>query len=147
MARDLVAEAGYRHKGLNRNSRTGVLRGPTDEAAAARCGFVYYMTRDDFADLIKIGFSCNPRQRQLELSQRHFGAVQIIGVEIGTMLLERQLHVRFEDYHIGGEWFVSNPELRARIDQLYYGPRFQQELAELMAHLHWPQIPTTALQW
>jgi T5orf172 domain len=135
-----------RAKGLNRN-RHGELRGPTDEEAAKVRGFVYFMQREDESKLIKIGFTMNPRSRRQALSKEFHCGVRVIGVEIGTMLLERQLHVRFEGHCVGREWFEPDGELVGYIEELNYGPRFHQALGDLMAHLHWPDIPNAVMEW
>jgi Meiotically up-regulated gene 113 len=116
-----------RPRGLNRN-RHGKLRGPTDEDAAKMRGFVYFMQREDESKLIKIGFSLNPRARQQSLSREIFCPVHIIGIEIGTMLKERQLHLRFEEHSVQGEWFEANADLLSYIDHSITGQDFSRLL-------------------
>jgi hypothetical protein len=64
---------------------------------------IYFMERNG---LIKIGFSESPHVRASHLRSNLIGCIN------GTRLLERQLHVRFGNFRVKGEWFKDALELR-----------------------------------
>ncbi len=65
--------------------------------------FVYFAKR---GELIKIGVATDPEARMRELSAK------LIATLPGGRDLERELHARFIDYCVHGEWFLDVPPLR-----------------------------------
>jgi hypothetical protein len=61
---------------------------------------------------IKIGISDDPDQRV-----RAFGA-ELLAVQPGNTRLERELHARFIDHCIRGEWFEDCEPIRAHIETI-----------------------------
>lgn len=69
----------------------------------SREGYVYLM-KNSRNGLIKIGFSKDPKVREATL-QSEEPEVSLIFSEVGTMEYEAELHARFSDKRIRGEWF------------------------------------------
>lgn len=65
---------------------------------------VYANTDERGRTIVKIGFSKNPKQRVNDLKTANPKA-ELIAYEHGSKLTERKLHIRYESYCIGGEWF------------------------------------------
>lgn len=64
----------------------------------------YTNTDERGRSIVKIGFSKNPKQRVNELKTAN-PKVKLIAYEHGSKLVERKLHIKYESYCIGGEWF------------------------------------------
>lgn len=71
---------------------------------------VYYLLQ---GDLIKIGYSRSIRIRMTQLRP-----LDILGVELGNMDLERRRHRQFQGARSHGEYFIQTPELMAHINNL-----------------------------
>lgn len=67
-------------------------------------GFVYVFQGDGYC---KIGYSNNPPRRRTHISPKlPFDLHLICSIEsMNARALETELHVRFEDKHVRGEWF------------------------------------------
>ena len=75
-----------------------------------RQGLVYFIK---FADRIKIGFTTDLPTRMKQLPHD-----QILALIPGAVSTERQLHKKFDDIRITGEWFANDPRLTDYIDTL-----------------------------
>ena len=69
---------------------------------------VYYVRRGDGA--IKIGTTTQPANRMMALKQQH-GPIEILLTHCGDGERERQMHRRFSDLRVEGEWFRPEMEL------------------------------------
>jgi hypothetical protein len=81
---------------------------PPTPAKRVQQGYVYFFRA---GNAVKIGFSTNLVQRSKQLqtacSERAFMAKFLKG----TLLTERQVHEKFAEYRLNGEWF----DLRGRL--------------------------------
>ncbi|MCC6824020.1 MAG: GIY-YIG nuclease family protein [Verrucomicrobia subdivision 3 bacterium] len=75
-------------------------------------GFVYFIRG---GDLVKIGWSTNPRLRLSQLQTASAERLRIIGVTPGTRGDERALHGTFASLRVRGEWFRACPGLLAAV--------------------------------
>lgn len=72
---------------------------------------VYYVRRTSDG-LIKIGTSTNTAQRMAALRQQH-GELQLLLTHCGDFAREQEMHERFVETRVSGEWFLpSEPLLR-----------------------------------
>jgi len=66
--------------------------------------------------LLKIGASVDTNKRREQLRQQSRGTMDdicILAVLSGTPATERQLHRRFKEHKVRGEWFVPHPDILA----------------------------------
>lgn len=86
------------------------------ERAAARCQDVYFI-RNTHNGNVKIGITANVSRRLKQLQGNYDpGALIVVGViSQGGIDVERQLHERFAQYRLHGEWFEWNEEIEAAI--------------------------------
>lgn len=70
-----------------------------------RWPMIYFIRSED---AIKIGYSRNPETRLGELQVGTQHTLELLGVMHGDMVDEGNLHKRFADLHIRGEWFRSD---------------------------------------
>lgn len=80
-------------------------------------------------DHIKIGFSRNPerRIRNLFASATRYAAPagtpttladrEVLGIIPGSTATERLIHAALDDFAVGAEWFVDEPEVRELIER------------------------------
>lgn len=76
---------------------------------------VYFLQRSD--GLIKIGFSARFRTRLSTLSKEH-GDLEVLTTEPGGRGRESELHARFHQARVVGEWFRPTRSLRSYIASL-----------------------------
>lgn len=81
----------------------------TSEAAREDECVVYCLLRGD--GLVKIGFS-SQFERRLASLQRDHGELEVIGTVPGGRDRERQMHRRFHQARVRGEWFRFTPAIR-----------------------------------
>ncbi|MGV6860992.1 MAG: GIY-YIG nuclease family protein [Putridiphycobacter sp.] len=76
---------------------------------------VYFM-KNPRNNLIKIGVSIHPniRKKQLESKNNKLEILRII--DSGGFELERELHEKFKQYRMQGEWFKSNEDILSFIN-------------------------------
>ena len=82
-------------------------------------GFVYVVQA---GDAIKIGFSADPERRIKNLQTSHQETLETLLIFPGSVGLEKQLHRRYAQYRIRGEWFHAVPHLVTRI-KVFVGKR------------------------
>ena len=78
-------------------------------------GHIYFI---EISGFIKIGWALNAKTR---ISGFQVGSplpVKLIGVALGTMQDEKELHRKFSEHRERGEWFRSNPRLKREIKAL-----------------------------
>lgn len=80
-----------------------LIRPSRSSRAPDRIGFIY-LARNERNQLIKIGFSKNPKTRESTL-QSEEPEVRIIRTRSGTLKEEREIHFRFSTQRVRGEWF------------------------------------------
>ncbi len=86
------------------------------ERAAARCQDVYFI-RNTHNGNVKIGITADVSRRLKQLQGNYDPeALIVIGViPQGGIDVERELHARFAQYRLHGEWFEWNEEIEAVI--------------------------------
>lgn len=77
-----------------------------------RQGYVYFA---DFGDLVKIGYSVNPKMRVRSLGGK------LIGYQPGTFKDERAFHFRFGAYWAHGEYFRNEGSLAEYVNLIREG--------------------------
>lgn len=65
---------------------------------------VYFIQHGDYGP-VKIGWAVDPEQRRRELQTGNPERLHIRVLIPGDRVLEKELHRRFVDWHIQGEWF------------------------------------------
>lgn len=79
-------------------------------------GSVYILESED-KTLLKIGYSTRLFMRLKQLAKHVFAefhaGVRIIGFFPGTRAVESELHRRFAEYRVHGDWYKREPVLRA----------------------------------
>lgn len=88
--------------------------GRHEVASLATKGYVYYA---HLPGRIKIGFSKNPWARMSDLRVTA-PSVVLLGVEAGSLDVERDRHDQFKAHRIEGEWFTASSELMDFIERL-----------------------------
>ena len=74
-------------------------------------GKIYFIQGRDGTP-IKIGKAIDPNARLLQLQTAHTEPLRLLAViESGGLKLERELHRRFSQYRVHGEWFRPDDEL------------------------------------
>lgn len=69
---------------------------------------------------VKIGRSINAKRRLSELRSQLFDDLELLKIieSDRSALLEKELHEKFKSYHIKGEWFKYNSNLKDFIEKL-----------------------------
>lgn len=80
-----------------------------DGAPSRRSSFVYFISDGEH---VKIGLSRQPRKRLSSLQTGHPKRLNIVGLMPGGAEDEFQLHGRFRDHRVKGEWFRDCSEIR-----------------------------------
>lgn len=83
--------------------------------------FVYFIRPIGERGPVKIGCGQNPMWRKSEISQRLPFGIEIAASTPGDFVIERRLHAKFRDAHIGHEWFTWSPALQRMIDDVKNG--------------------------
>jgi hypothetical protein len=76
-----------------------------------------YFAQDEFRREIKIGFSTQVQYRLNLLGYAGFTRVTLLGWVPGGPKVEREMHAKFAQFALGGEWFEPAPELLAFIEE------------------------------
>lgn len=84
-----------------------------DRSVAKRDGSRVYFARA--GDRIKVGWSKNVATRIAQLQTGNPDPIQLLATTPGGRSLEREVHSRFADARVTGEWFSATPELLAYI--------------------------------
>lgn len=80
-----------------------------------RIGFVYFIQEGEDGP-IKIGWAKDPRRRLASMQSGNPRRLHLLGaIKTKRRLLERELHDRFIEDHLTGEWFSPSSELLALI--------------------------------
>lgn len=81
-------------------------------------GTVYFITCDHPDFPIKIWFATAPKARFMELqTSLPYSIVPLVLVS-GTRRYERQVHMRFKEYRLRGEWFRRAAPIMDMIDRI-----------------------------
>jgi uncharacterized protein YozE (UPF0346 family) len=81
-------------------------------------GTIYFI-QSELKNTIKIGYTAgNPEDRRKSLQTAHSHKLKIIATMPGTLEHEKDLHKRFAQYRLSGEWFESHPDILAFISML-----------------------------
>ena len=107
---------------------------------------------------IKIGVSDNPQSRLEALQTAHYEKLRLLGVIGGGDSKEKEMHLRFNQYGMTGEWFKPVGELLdfihnairewTEVEQLqalvkYWRDRAKTAESLLIAQGEYPDFPTT----
>lgn len=98
-----------RAKGAMSSIENRMLHGKKSNA-----GFIYIL-RD--VDRVKIGFSTAPRNRVAAIQNMSGRQLRVIACVPGTQTQEQQLHQRFSEFRLHGEWFRVDGELKEFLKQ------------------------------
>lgn len=79
--------------------------------------FVYFIQRGDENGPIKIGYSCNPAARLVNLQGGHFERLHLIGLTAGSRHAESRIHDQLREWSLGREWYSPSPEVFAFIEE------------------------------
>lgn len=79
---------------------------------------VVYFVQNPSSRKIKIGFSCNFKQRMKALECGAGEALEVLLLIDGGYDLERDLHLKFSNHRIKGEWFHPTQEIIDYISKL-----------------------------
>ena len=89
---------------------------------------VYYMAHPDFKGAIKIGTTVNMKTRLHRYRVKNSNvAYEFLTWELGDAATESQRHRYFSKYHIIGEWFFFDGELKSYVQSLI-GKKFVPKL-------------------
>src|SRR5258707_11256206 len=86
---------------------------------------VYFLQSTSPEQLIKIGNSENPRNRVSELQTGNGYRLILLKVVKGGKVEERELHKKFQDLQVCGEWFKPEQKLVDFIDSLLSDKEFR----------------------
>ena len=90
-----------------------IVNGNRTTISSARKTYIYVV---GFGPYVKIGFSENFGRRLIALQQGVPETLTVYSFQAGSDKIEHQLHKRFADYRLRGEWFRKEGELAAWID-------------------------------
>ena len=79
---------------------------------------VYFIRADCPVGYIKIGIANNPKGRLAGMQVHCPYLLRLLATSTGGRKVEKELHRRFHDAHVRGEWFRPTPELLAFIEAL-----------------------------
>lgn len=71
-------------------------------------GFIYFIAPIANQSGVKIGFSKNPGARLADLTSEVGIKLNLIGSIPGTKETEKEIHEKFKDQRLHGEWFRTN---------------------------------------
>ena len=71
-----------------------------------------YLIANREEDFCKIGFSLSPDARLLQLQTGNPYPLELVAVIEGTIIEEKELHKKFADFKLEGEWFTFSPEIK-----------------------------------
>lgn len=77
-----------------------------------------YFVQDSLTGYIKIGFSSDPWARLSQIQVHNAGQCAIIALEDGDEDCEADLHARFAEHRLRGEWFLPANEIMEHIGRL-----------------------------
>lgn len=80
---------------------------------------------------IKIGTAKDPNDRLTALQTAHAEPLKLLAVLPGGLRFEHELHERFADVRVGGEWFADAPRLVGFIEGLQFAKEAKQLFDEL----------------
>src|SRR5258705_9513139 len=109
-----------------RNVKNQLLNEPSQAGtgqARASGGYVYFVTCERSWFPIKIGFAKSVPNRMRALLVGFPYEIKLLAVIRGDRALERELHARFAQWRLSGEWFDRTPALTdyiARLDSSEY---------------------------
>jgi hypothetical protein len=92
-------------------NRTGNRRDICAETEPKK-GWVYFIRN---AKAIKIGFTTDIEQRMKRLQTASSSPLELLGTVAGTLQDEQNLHLRFANLRLRGEWFRGHTSLMAYI--------------------------------
>lgn len=87
---------------------------------------VYFITRKDRQDMVKIGYSDNLNVRLWALASSFPEGIQLLATADGGREVEKVFHKLFEICHVQGEWFKRTRELEKAMAGLGISSEFTQ---------------------
>lgn len=96
-----------------------------------------YLIRCDATDSVKIGIARDPLKRLAALQTANPSPLRLLGSVVGGSDVEAQLHARFAEKRLTGEWFrLTNEDVTAILGGVEGGYlRLMSHDGELWAHL------------
>lgn len=76
-----------------------------------------YFIRGKEGGPVKIGVANDPKKRLADLQRTCPVELEIIGSRPGDTFAERELHDRFADFRVHGEWFEPSPVILAEAER------------------------------
>lgn len=76
--------------------------------------WIYFIQGKDGGP-VKIGVANDPKKRLADLQRTSPVDLVIIGARPGDTFVERELHERFADFRLHGEWFEASPVILAEV--------------------------------
>ncbi len=91
----------------------------------AQTGWIY-IVRMRNGGRLKVGYSTNPKARIRALQTANPDKLEIVAILPGDLRDEARLHelLKRKGKHMGGEWFVDDPETRAILAPFIGASRF-----------------------
>lgn len=109
-------QAAYRHIGP-RGLAKGRPRSNGTMRESARPGHIYFL-QNGRRKLVKIGFSSDHATRIGNIQMASPDKLKLIATIPGSRLMEAELHKRFAQYHVQGEWFSVDGSLATYLARL-----------------------------
>jgi hypothetical protein len=103
---------------------------PADVAQLGEESYIYIVRAGDDGP-VKIGWTANPKARLSYLAVDNPAPLRLLALTSGSMKEEKELHRRFAEHRIRGEWYRPEKELLDFADQLMSG----QLVAQLEASI------------
>ncbi len=75
---------------------------------------VYFVSQ---GNKVKIGFTNNIKQRMKNIKTSSPLSLKLLGTIDGDRNVEKELHLKFHQYRLSGEWFLWSDEIKDYINQ------------------------------
>lgn len=89
----------------------------------SKSGFVYFITQAEHPAAVKIGFAVDVNDRLGTLQTSSHVDLTILASFPGTVATEKQLHRKFADDRLRGEWFRMSEPIRQFIEEKQRGQK------------------------
>ena len=93
----------------------------------AGCSVVYFIQAGSSRGYIKIGVADCPERRLADLQTGNAHRLSLVAIVDGGESMERELHAKFKEDHIRGEWF--RPMGRHKILEYAYAQNYLRRMS------------------
>lgn len=101
----------WKSEPCERQENNDLLNKPVSRAVAREDGYVYFI-QSGFGGPVKIGWAATSVEcRMKELQTGNPETLVVLGFMPGAITLESELHRKFREFSIRGEWFWPAPEI------------------------------------